>query len=414
MKSPLARGTLRTSIVLGARLTIQAGILLLVTRLLGPRDYGAFAGITALAMMLGTLATFGTHIVLLGEISKNPARRAYILPFAVTTTLLSGSFLLVLYSLIGPIVLGKYHLDPGARCAIGIAELLAIPLLTITSAEHQGHGRIALSQILLSLPLALRLVAVFAIFVSHAQSPAAAYAYGYLATAVLALIAAIFSLRDAWPPISSWRVPNLSELKHSAGYAVLNITAAGPTELDKALAPRLLLPATASMYSAAARVIGSLTVPVIAMMLTVMPRLFREGQLNAPRTQRLLVQLLAAALGYGLLLDVALWLAAPMFDWLFGSNYAGMQHTIRWLCLAVPGMSLRIALGTILMSLQHPWLRAAFEITGLVTLFVAATVLASRYGLTGMALALACSEWVMAILGSFILARIRQSPLASS
>ncbi|MGH8403185.1 MAG: lipopolysaccharide biosynthesis protein, partial [Gammaproteobacteria bacterium] len=59
-KGPIARGTIRTGIVLGLRLLVQAGTLLLVARLLGPREYGAFAGVAALAVMLGTLATFGT------------------------------------------------------------------------------------------------------------------------------------------------------------------------------------------------------------------------------------------------------------------------------------------------------------------------------------------------------------------
>ncbi|HTV84491.1 MAG TPA: lipopolysaccharide biosynthesis protein [Dyella sp.] len=413
MKNPIARNTFHTSVVLGLRLLVQAGILLLVTRLLGPNDYGPFAGITALAVMLGTLSTLGTHIVLLATISQNPAKRSDILPFAVTTTLLCGSILFAVYTLISPIVLGRYNLDIGARCAIGIAELLILPLLTIPSAEHQGHGRIPLSQALLSLPLVLRLAVVLGVLLLHAHSPVTTYAYGYLATAILALTIATFSLHDAWPPISRWRMPTTSELKHSAGYAVLNITAAGPTELDKTLAPRLLLPVTASVYSAAARVVGSLTVPVIAMMLSVMPRLFRDSQVSGRQTQRFLLQVLAAALGYGLLLGAALWLTAPVFTWLFGSNFAGMQRAVRWLCVAAPGMSLRIALGTTLMSLQHPWLRATFELAGLAILFIAATMLAPRYGLAGMALTLACSEWGMAIFGSIILAKVRQHPIAS-
>ncbi|MDE2179214.1 MAG: oligosaccharide flippase family protein, partial [Xanthomonadaceae bacterium] len=100
MKGPIARATLRTSAVLGVRLFVQAGTLLLVARMLGPHDFGAFAGVAALAVMLGTLSTFGTHIVLLAEVSRDPQRRAGVLPFALSTTLICGSLLFALYLLL--------------------------------------------------------------------------------------------------------------------------------------------------------------------------------------------------------------------------------------------------------------------------------------------------------------------------
>src|SRR5690348_9623034 len=100
MRGPIAQGTLRTSLVFGLRLVVQAGTLLLVARALGPDSFGAFAGVAALAVMLGTLATFGTHLLLLGEVSREPSRRTEILRHAVPLTLLCGGILLAVYLLI--------------------------------------------------------------------------------------------------------------------------------------------------------------------------------------------------------------------------------------------------------------------------------------------------------------------------
>ncbi|MDE2175848.1 MAG: oligosaccharide flippase family protein, partial [Betaproteobacteria bacterium] len=100
MAGPIAGATLRTSAVLGLRLFAQACTLLLVARMLGPHNFGAFAGVAALAVMLGTLSTFGTHIVLLAEVSRDPQRRAGVLPFALSTTLICGSLLFALYLLL--------------------------------------------------------------------------------------------------------------------------------------------------------------------------------------------------------------------------------------------------------------------------------------------------------------------------
>ncbi|MDE2344557.1 MAG: hypothetical protein KGL63_14415, partial [Betaproteobacteria bacterium] len=103
------------------------------------------------------------------------------------------------------------------------------------------------------------------------------------------------------------------------------------------------------------------------------------------------------------------WIAAPLFDLLFGPRYHGLGDTIRWLTLAVPGMALRIAAGSALMALGRPWMRVGFELGGLVVLTAAAFVLAPRLALSGIPLALACSEWTMALLGWLLISASRRS-----
>lgn len=401
MTAALARATLGTSAVFTVRLLMQIGTLLLVARLLGAEGYGAFAGVAALAMLLGTLSTFGTHFVLLAEVSRDPSRSTAIVPYAVTTTLVCSGGLMGLYLLIALTLLEGAGISIGALLALGIAELLLQPLLTLPCAQHHGRGRIVTAQLLTTAPLALRLLAAAAVWLLQPADPLPPYAYGYLAASAVALIVATLSTPGAWPPLSHWRLPRLRELRQASGYAVLSITATSPAELDKTLALRLLPPSAAGVYAAATRVVGALTLPVIAMLLAAMPRLIREHRANTA----LLRWLFAVTLGYSVMLAAALWFAAPLFVWLFGSLYQDLDRTIRWLCLAVPGMALRITAGSVLMSMDLPWMRVGFELAGLGTLAVAATVLAPRFGLPGMSMALACAEWLMALVGSVLIMR---------
>src|SRR5690606_26276479 len=99
-KGPIAQGALRTSLVLFVRLLVQAGALLLVARLLGSHEFGAFAAVAALAVLFGTMSTLGTHLVLLGQVSKDPRRSAEVLSYAVPTTVVCGSLLLIPYLVI--------------------------------------------------------------------------------------------------------------------------------------------------------------------------------------------------------------------------------------------------------------------------------------------------------------------------
>lgn len=386
-------------------MAVQAGSLLLVARLLGPQQFGAFTGVAALAVLLGTLSTFGTHLVLLGEMSKDLARRAHVLPYAVPTTLLCGGVLLLAFLMICTLALPGSGIGWHVLLVIGIAEMLLQPLTALAAVELLAAERTARSQLLQTLPLALRLIAAGVVFALQPPDPLVVYSYGYFIATAIALTVAMGCIPRTWPHPRQWRVPTVQELRESASFAALNITAMGPAELDKTLAIRLLPLAAAGLYAAGARVVGAITLPVIALMLSAMPRLFREGQSQPQRTARLLLWIFAATTIYSMTLAAALWWCAPLFVWLLSDKYDGVDEVIRWLCIAVPGMALRIAAGSALMALGKPWVRAGFELVGVAVLAVAAVLLTMHWGSHGLPLALACSEWAMALLGGWLVAR---------
>lgn len=413
MTGSIASSTIRTSAVLGLRLAVQAGSLLLVARLLGPQQFGAFVGVAALAALLGTLATFGTHLVLLGEMSKDPGRRAQVLPYAMPTTLVCGCVLLAIFLLICTLALQGNGIDWRVLLAIGVAEMLVQPLSFLAAAELLALERTARSQLLQTLPLFLRLVAASAVFALQPNEALAMYGYGYCIATAIALAVTVGCMPQVWPHPRQWRWPTGGELQESVSFAVLNLTAMGPAELDKTLAVKLLSPTAAGLYVAGARIVGAVTLPVIALMLTAMPRLFREGQNQPQRTARLLRWIFAATTLYSMVLATALWWCSPLFVWLLGDKYEGVDEVIRWLCVAVPGMALRIAAGSALMALGKPWMRAGFEIVGVATLIAVAILVTAHERAHGMPLALAFSEWVMALLGCVLVVRCSKPQMQS-
>jgi len=410
MKGPIARGTIHTTFILGLYSLVQAGTLLLVARMLGPHQFGAFAGVASLAVFLGTLSPFGTHIVLLGEVAKEPARRDRVLAHAIPTTLLCGGALLVIYLAICMLVLRVAEIPGMVLLAIGITEIWLQALFRLTVSEHQGLGRIARSQLLKTLPMMLRLAVAAGVFIAHPKDSLLAYGCAYPAASLLALLLAVQTLPSRWPTLRRWRLPESSELRANAGYAVLGITASGPGELDKTLATKLLPLSAAGLYAVGTRIIAATTLPISAMMESALPRLFREGKEQPERTRHLLLWTFSAALAYSLAIAVVLWLLAPLFEWIFGTKYHDLSHAVRWLCVALPGMALRMSVGSVLMALGHPWVRAGFEIVGVAVLVIVAIPLTTEFGVAGMALALACSEWSMTAIGGTLIA----TPLRST
>lgn len=399
MKGPIARGTIRTTFVLGLYLLVQAGTLLLVARMLGPHQFGAFAGVASLAVLLGTVSTFGTHIVLLGEVAKAPSRRDQVLTYAIPTILLCGGILLAIYLAVCMLAL-RIGIPWTVLLAIGTTEIWLQALFRLVVSEHQGLGRIARSQLLKTLPMTLRFGAAAGVFLARPADPLLAYGYVYPVASLLALILAVRTFPSLWPTPRRWRLPDTSELHNNAGYAALSITASGPGELDKTVAAKLLPLSAAGLYAAGTRIIAATMLPVSAMTESALPRLFREGREQPRRTGQLLLWIFSAAFVYSLAIAVLLWLGAPLFEWLFGAKYHGLDHAVRWLCLALPGMALRMSVGNVLMALGQPWVRVGFEIVGVAVLTITAIPLATGLGVTGMSLALACSEWSMTAIGS--------------
>lgn len=409
-KGSIARATLRTSAVLGLRLIAQAGTLLAVARVLGPAGFGIFAGIAALAVLIGTLSSLGTHLVLLAEVSRNPEREDEVLRYALPSTLLFSLPLLALYIVLAAWIMPAAALSTWVLLAIGVSELVLQPLLNMTSVQQLGRERIAFSQLLLVSPLLLRLLAAVALLILKPEDTISVYALFYVLASVLALVLAYSLLPRPWPAPASWRRIRFAELKASIGYAFLNITAAGPAELDKALSIKLLSAHAAGLYAAAARVIGAAILPVVALMVSVMPRFFRAAGSYEETHKRLVAWVFGVSLVYGVGLAVVFGLAADLLDHLYGAQYRGVGEVLRWLCPAIPALALRMAAGNILMSQDRPWVRVGFEIIGLGTLMLCAIVLAPRYGVQGMAFALVTSEMCMAVSGClFVYTVLRRS-----
>jgi len=406
LKGPIALGTIRISFVLGLRLLIQAGTLLLVARMLGPEEFGFFAGVTALAVLLGTLSTFGTNIVFFRELAKDSAVRNELLAYIIPTTLSVGFSLLVVYLLISVLFITSLGFSVLLLLFIGLADVLLQPLFGLLAIEHHARGRVARAQLLYNMPLALRMLVAGLVFYFQFSDALFVYSAGYLFASLLSVTIAFLFLADPWPSFGQWRLPIRAELADACGYAASNFAKSGPAELDKALALTLLPLEFAGVYAAASRVVGALTMPVTAMTLSALPRLFREGQ-AVRYGNKLLLLMYGATVIYTTLLAFILWLLAPRLAGLFGVSFHGVAEVVSVLAFAVPAISLRLVSGNIIVALGRPWVRVGYELFGLVLLLVFSVALVSGLGYQGMPYAIVLSEWFMAVAGFALLLSIR-------
>lgn len=393
----IATSTIKTSIVLGMRLFVQAGTLFLVARMLGPELFGVFAGVSALAVLMGTFSTFGSHLVLLEEVSKDKKSRNHILAYAVPTTIISGFCLLFVYLFVCFVLFGNLKISFFVFFCIGLAEIVVLPIFMIQATEVLALEKTAQSQILMTLPLMFRLVSAFFVVVAAPTQPILLFAFLYISTAFFLLLIVNKLIRSNCLSIREWVIPNKGQLRHSSKYAVLALTAAGPTEVDKIVAVKILPLDISGLYSVASRIVGSSVLPVMALLLSAFPRLFRYNKTDPIKSMRLINWMVFSVFLYSVVAFFILWIIAPLLESVFGAKYKGMAEIISWLCFSVPGFSLRVALGNIFISIGKHWIKACSEIVEVFLVIIISLILYKDMSFYSFLFSLVASEILVSI-----------------
>jgi O-antigen/teichoic acid export membrane protein len=405
MSNRLARSTLKTAAILGARVATQAFSLILLTRLFGAQNYGPLISAATLATVLGILATLGSGYVMLVTAPQRPGAVAHVWRYAYPLTLALGAALLVVYIPSAILIGGEHALPLHILLWIAVTELLLTPCIALLSSALQAHERVPLSQVLQWFPMVLRALAILPCYLLSDDNRLVGYVVLQLAATALGLgIAAVITHRTIqldWRP----RLITADELRMGASYSAMHMVLSNSSEFDKILAIRFLSSHETGVYAATTRVISALVMPVVAVLLSAQPRLFSYA--HAPTKQGLrLMQLLGLlTAGWGVTSALILLGIAPFLPMLFGETFNEMAQLMPLLAFVALPLALRYTAGTILGALGKPVERIAFELLGTAALFVLMLVLTPAFGIRGLAIAVIISELNMAICGWLLVYR---------
>jgi O-antigen/teichoic acid export membrane protein len=404
VRGQLARNSLQTSAWLTMRVVTQAIALVLLTRLLGPRVYGSFAAVASLAVVLGLLPNLGAGFVMIARNARNETGAYDVWRYAWPVTVMLGVLLLVIYIVVAKLITNP-SLPISVLLALGITELLLTPFTMLFSFALQAHERVPLSQCVQWLPLSLRTMAVLPCFWLADAQRLPMYVLFQLAASLtgagIGLWITSRVIKLDWRP--RWATRN--ELREGTAYAAMNLVAANPSELDKIISVSMVGSYEAGVYTATARVMGAAVTPVIGMLLASQPRLFRYAHKQTREGQRLIHSIALLALLWGGTSGALLALCSPLLPLLFGESFVSMAKLMPWLSAVAPFLSLRLAAGTIMVSLGRPLGRIAFELCGICTLIVSMLVLTPHFGIRGLAMGLMTAEASMAVIGWLLVHR---------
>ncbi len=348
----LVRGTLAMTVGMGLRTLAQAGVFLIVARVLGIEAYGAYAAVLALAGGLGSFAGFGVSVLMLRDTARDANAFAAAWGRTLAALALTAPVLWLAYGLTAWVALPGDI--PWAVVAwIGVAELIFAPIALVAMHAYHGHERIGRAARLVLAPVLPRLAAALllvplALWLApgmRLQAWAELYALAAASAAAYAMWLVRRDLSVDFRPIWADLGRSLREgWAFAVGGAALRLYA----DIDKTLLARLSTLEAAGAYSVAYRVTDMASLPLNSLLAAAVPRVFRAGEQGAHHAARYALRLLPLPLAYTAAIGGVLYFIAGWLPWVLGPSFALAVEALRWLAwlplISLPRLFMQTAL----------------------------------------------------------------------
>lgn len=381
----------------GIRVALQAVWVVLLARTIGPGDYGAFAGFAGLAAALGALTGLGFGVLMIQDASRDRDLFAAAWKRALYMALASGLVLWIAYTAVAPLVF-RLPVSPWVFAAVGLPELVCLPVTIVASYAFQLHERMGWSGALLTITAIGNLIAVGLFLGTSSTRTLAGYLPFHAAMSVLAsTLAMALVVKRLAPTRTSFSI-NRRDVREGMGFSLMRIADLGMTSLDKTLVLLLAGSEIAGIYGSAYRLVAVLAMPATSLGAAALPRLFRDHHADPNARSRLIRILLASTIGYGLVAAALAWALSGFLPILFGSAFAEAAKVARWLAIS-PLLYGVYTLGcNVLVTSDRRTLRIIAQASGIAILVIAALLLVPRFGLAGAAGMLLFTQFATSIL----------------
>ena len=400
-RSRLAANTLVMAGGTAGRLLLQIALFIVVARLLGPADYGAFIGVTALVAIVSTFSGLACEIVLVKRVARDRTAFAEVFGHGLLL-LLATAPILTAISVAGALLFVGTAIDWRLVVLIALGDLLFLRIALLCAACYQAFERVGWSAALhigLGLcRLAAALLAVGTTAGLDLETWAAFYSGSAIVAAALSYLVVVRMLGA--PRLCLLR-DEISFGFHSSLQSALYFTL---RDVDKPLLARLAALEAAGIYAAAFRIADAAIVPIRSLMYAAYASFFRHGAEGVGGSSRFALRLLPLALAYGVLAGICIELMPYAVPWILGREYQAAGD-ILMLFGMLPLLHAAYNIGgDALTASGHQSARSAAHLVGAGLMVVGCILLIPRYGAMGAAAAnvashaaLAATTWALVL-----------------
>jgi O-antigen/teichoic acid export membrane protein len=373
-QSTLARNSVWMFLGSGTRIIVQAGYFVLIARALGPHEYGAFVGATALIAIVSPFSGAGAGNLLVKNVSRDKSLFSVYWGNALFMVAATGLLLLAIIVLIAHWVLPP-AIPLGLIILICLSDLVGTRITDIAAQAFQAMERLGYTANFSLLPYLLRLISAAIVFSVWHRATAITWGWFYLTGTVVSCIiaVAITNRKLGAPSLRLSRIP--PELKEGFYFGAGLSAQTVYNDIDKTMLASLSTLDATGIYAAAYRVIDVAFTPVRSVLFAAYSNFFRSGQHGIALSYAYAKRLLPRMIGYSVVAFAALYLCAPLFPLVIGNDFARTVEAVRWLALLPLLKSIHYFLADALSGAGYQGIRAAGQV------FVAITNVALNFWL---------------------------------
>lgn len=314
-----------------ASVGLQAVYFVLLTRLLGSSQYGAYIAIVAMVSIVNQYSTLGAGFILLRRVSADPNRFSVYWGNVLLTTLLVSPFVVAMLVGVGHYLLHGASLLPIAL--IAAAECVFTPLVTNCSQAFQAFEEMRRTALLSFIVNLMRALLALVLFVGLHKISLEAWATGSVSLSMVSALFAIAAVtyyhgRPTFHPKLIF-----GHAGEGIAFAVSCSTTSIYNDLDKVMLGNRGLDVANGIYSVAYRFLNFATMPITSVYAAAFPRFFRQGEHGVSATLRLANRLLKKTTWISIAISVALFACAPLIPHIVGKDFSQSVAALRWLCL---------------------------------------------------------------------------------
>jgi len=344
----------------GANFFLQAGSFILLARLLGAKEYGIFAGVSALVNTVAPYSAMGAGTLFMRYVTEDRENASIYWGNAILTTVTLSCAIAALFAIIGPVITGNHNLK--LIIQVVLANCLFSQIVTLASRVFQTYERMRWTAVLTLLANLVRVLTVLVMMLVFHRATAVQWSVGILISSSVTAIIAARMVQKAVAGIAFKPRLILRRAWEGLGFASAGTTQAIYNDLDKTLLSHYGFNRENGFYSLAYRIIDFAATPVGAIDVAVMPRYFNLNRQGLRPVIRLAAKSLRVAALLGVVIAVITWGVAPLVPHLVGRDFSGVLIALHWLCMIPLLRGIHTVSGSALSATGHQHMRLIAQV----------------------------------------------------
>lgn len=316
----------------GLHLLLQGAYFVVIARVLGVNEYGAFVGVVALSSILSPFSTCGRGNLLIKAVARDQKLFREYWGNALLVTFAMGLLLVLSVALTCRWFLPR-HLSLLMIVLTSASELILRKVVDVSAQAFQAFERLFYTAKLPVVLSGMKLISSVMMVSWLRRTDALTWSYFYFGASLITAIGAISLVRFkvGSPCIASWRIKE--EFKEGVYFSIGLSSQTIYNDIDKAMLARFSTLSATGLYAAAYRIIDASFVPVRALLSAAYPRFFKHGVNGVIGATKFARRLAGAASIYGVFVALVLYAVAPIMPRILGNDYASTVQALRWLAL---------------------------------------------------------------------------------